>query len=399
MEAMLADTHPQPVQHVSQSLPLVHLFGAFLRLGATAFGGPAMIAYIRMTVVERRKWLDEGTVRDGVALCQTIPGATAMQLSAYIGFCVRGVAGAAASFIGFGLPSFLLMMMLSALYGRWSHLPTGISAFRGLQVLIVAIVANATVSFGRASLKQWRHVIIALVAAGMFAWGIHPIPVILLSAVFGFALPHRPSIPDLTVDAARDFHSTRPLVWLVALAVLACALLFRVERRLFELAILMFRIDLFAFGGGFASVPLMFHEIVETRSWMDASMFLDGIALGQITPGPIVMTATFVGYSLYGVVGGMIATVSVFLPSFVIVVGIAPYFDRLRRSVSFQQAIDGIMCSSVGLMSTVTLRFALDIPWDLLRVLLASTAMAALLLKVDIIWVVLIGTAVSMLGL
>jgi chromate transporter len=388
-----------PDINLTPAVSIARVFLTFLRLGATAFGGPAMLAYIRMIVVEQEQWLDEGTVHDGVALCQTIPGATAMQLSAYVGYRVRGVAGAAASFIGFGLPSFLLMMMLSAFYGRWSKLPTGLSAFHGLQVIIVALVANATVAFARASLKHWRHVIIALVAAGMFGWGIHPISVLLLSAVFGFALPHRPSVPDLTIDAARDFRSTRPLVWLLALAALAYVGLFFVERRLFELAIFMFRIDLFAFGGGFASVPLMFHEIVEARSWMDASTFLDGIALGQITPGPIVITATFVGYLLYGVVGGIIATISVFLPSFVIAVGIAPYFDRLRRSFSFQQAIGGIVCTSVGLMFTVTIRFALDIPWDLMRVLLASTAFAALLVKTDIIWVVLIGTAVSVLAL
>ena len=152
----------------SQSPSLSHLFISFLRLGATAFGGPAMIAYIRKMAVEKKHWLDDQSARDGVALCQTIPGATAMQMSAYVGFRARGVGGAAASFIGFGLPAFLFMMILSALYAQTHTLPAVVSAFNGLQAIVVALVANATLSFGRTSIKNWRNVINALIAAGLF---------------------------------------------------------------------------------------------------------------------------------------------------------------------------------------------------------------------------------------
>ena len=136
----------------------------------------------------------------------------------------------------------------------------------------------------------------------------------------------------------------------------------------------MFRIDLFAFGGGFASVPLMYNEIVDVRSWMDGQTFLNGIALGQITPGPIVITATFVGYMLYGLIGAGVATVSIFLPSFLIVIGVTPYIDRLRNSAYFAGAIRAILCSFVGLLLTVTFRFASNISWDIPRVLLAVAA-------------------------
>jgi chromate transporter len=161
----------------------------------------------------------------------------------------------------------------------------------------------------------------------------------------------------------------------------------------------MFRIDLFAFGGGFASVPLMFHEVVEVRSWLDAPTLLNGIALGQVTPGPIVITATFIGYLLKGLPGGLIATICVFLPSFMMVVGTVPDFDRLRSSPYFKKVITGIFCSFVGLLLTVTIRFALDIPWDLPRTLLTIAAFVALILKLDILWVVLIGTAISLIVL
>jgi chromate transporter len=159
----------------------------------------------------------------------------------------------------------------------------------------------------------------------------------------------------------------------------------------------MFRIDLLAFGGGFAFVPLMFHEIVEVRSWIDGPTFVNGVALGQITPGPIIITATFVGYVLDGLVGALTATVSVFLPSFLLVVGLVPHVDRLRRSLTFNKALNSILCSFVGLLLITTLRFAVNVPWDPTRTLLASATFGALLWQVEILWVVLIGTVVSVL--
>lgn len=192
-------------------------------------------------------------------------------------------------------------------------------------------------------------------------------------------------------------YSTRSLAALLALTAVVLSLLFTVDLRLFKLAVLMFRIDLLAFGGGFASVPIMFHEIVDVRRWLDGPTLLNGIALGQITPGPIVITATFIGYFLYGPPGGIVATISVFLPSFLVVVGAAPYYDRLRMSGNFQKANEGILCSFVGLLFSVTVRFAMNVSWDVIRVMLAVAAFVALRLKVKILWVVLIGTIISVL--
>jgi len=383
-------------QHFNKNPSLAHLFTSFLRLGASSFGGPAMVAYIRKMAVEQKHWLDEESFRYGVALCQTIPGATAMQTSAYVGLRARGAAGALASFAGFGLPAFIIMMALSALYVRTYSLPAVVSAFNGLQAIIVAIVANATVSFGTTYLKKWRDIIIAIAAAIMFGLGVNPIVVILFAALLGLVLYNRQTLPQQTVDPEGKSCFTRPVLLILSAAAIGFIILFFVHRGLFDLALLMFRIDLFAFGGGFASVPIMFHEIVDVRSWMDGPTFLNGMALGQVTPGPIVITATFIGYLLYGPVGGVIATISVFLPSFLIVVGIAPYFDRLRTSLHFNKAIEGILCSFVGLLLSVTIRFALNIPWDFPRIIFTGVAFVALHFKVDILWVVLIGTVISM---
>ena len=379
---------------LSNTPSLARLFLSFLRLGATAFGGPAMIAYIRRMVVEQKKWVDEASFRDGIAFCQMVPGATAMQASAYVGLKLRGVSGAAVSFIGFGLPAFLFMMFLSIFYMQTLNLPAVVSAFNGLQAIVVSIIANAAITFGRVYVKNWQAAAIAIAAGILFFFGINPIPVILLAAGAGILLLLKQPSPIVKSSGGR-LTTYRSVLIIITVVILALAILFFADRGLFDLAALMLRIDLFAFGGGFASVPLMFNEVVNLHSWMDSRTFLNGIALGQITPGPIVITATFIGYVLYGLLGGIIATISVFLPSFLIVAGVAPYFDKLRSFPYFGKAIIGVLSSFVGLLLSVTILFALKIPWDLFRIVIALSAFVALFLKVEIYWVVLAGIIVS----
>ena len=389
----MQDVQEKPTQP-PPSLP--RLFSSFLRLGTTAFGGPAMIAYIRELAVERERWLHKETFQEGVALCQTIPGATAMQVAAYVGLRVRGVRGSITSYLGFGLPAFFFMLVLSALYSRTHSLPTVIAAFSGLQAIIVAIVANAAISFGKTSLSDWKTWGIALAAAGLFWLAAHPALIMLLAALLGMALNSgQPAAPQAEPRPHLP-STTLPLLFLLAVTAAGFTLLAFFRDDLAQLALLMARIDLLAFGGGFASVPLLFHEIVETRAWLDGPTFLDGIALGQLTPGPIVITATFVGYLLQGLFGALIATVAMFLPSLLLLITTAPYFARLHASPRFNLAVAGVLCSFVGLLCTVTIRLALHVHWDWPHLLLAGVAFAALLKKIDLLWVVLVGAVVAM---
>jgi len=376
---------------------LGRLFFSFLRLGTTAFGGPAMIVHIRELAVGRERWLDKDSFRDGVALCQAIPGATAMQMAAYVGLRLRGVRGAIAGYIGFGLPAFIFMLALSGLYARSHALPAMVAIFSGLQAIIVAIVANATLSFGRSSLTSWQNGVVALMAAVLFGLAAHPILILILAALLSLLLSNGHPAMQQAEPRTHVPATTLPLLFLLAATGAGFALVAFFRNDLAQLALLMARIDLIAFGGGFASVPLLFHEIVETRSWLDAATFLDGIALGQLTPGPIVITATFVGYLLDGLAGAIIATIGMFLPSLLLLIGTAPHFSRLRASSLFSRAIDGVLCSFVGLLFAVTIRFALHVHWDVPHLFLAAAAFGALLKKIDLLWVVLAGATVSIL--
>jgi len=391
---------------------ITRVFFSFFKLGLAAFGGPAMVAYIRELSVEKNKWLSKGSFRHGVAICQSIPGATAMQAAAYAGLRAAGGAGAVAAFVGFGLPAFVLMVVLSAVYGRVHDLASVISAFKGLQLIVIALVANATINFGRSSIKKWQDFVLAAGAAAILVMHGSPVSVILASALLGLILyPSEDSLKDKSSfdtagNALNLTENGKNLTWkqnlatpliLLILVGLGLTGLFFFNHKLFDLSALMLKVDLFAFGGGYASVPLMLHEVVGVRHWMDSKIFMDGIALGQVTPGPIVITATFVGYFIAGIPGALIGTLSIFTPSLIILTAVVPYFDKVKDNILFQKGLRGVLASFVGLLLAVTIQFSMAIHWDIYPVLIALAAFTALRLKQDILWVVIIGAAIAAL--
>jgi chromate transporter len=379
-------------------VPAGRLFLALLRLGMTAFGGPAMVAYIRDLAVKKRHWLSQQSFEDGAALCQSIPGATAMQTAAYVGLRAGGPLGALAAFVGFGLPAFVLMVGLSAAYQAGRDLGPVLAAFRGLNVVVIAIIANAALNFGRNSIKNWRDAILAAGAAAFLVLHGSPIIAIVASAALSLLLYRGVNLPAKSARAASADSGRRMLRFTAILALLVVAglvVLYLLDRRLLDLATLMLKVDVFAFGGGFASVPLMLHEVIGVRHWLDSKTFMDGIALGQVTPGPIVITATFVGYQIAGVLGAVVGTVGIFTPSFLMVLVTVPYFDRLQHSLWFRRPLRGVLASFVGLLVAVAINFGLAVAWSIPAVLIAAAAFAALRFKIDILWVVLAGAAVA----
>jgi chromate transporter len=375
------------------------IFRAFLRLGLTAFGGPAMVAHIGELAVERKGWLSRDAFKDGVALAQSIPGATAMQTAAYCGLQAGGKWGAAAAYVGFGLPAMVMMIGLSAAYAATHRSPISTALFCGLQVVVVAIVSRAVITFGKTAIRSVPAAAIAVGAGTYLMYGGSPFIVIVCAAAFGIALCRPSGEADGQTDEPEEDGSLKWLGVMIALVAVGLAALWFTDSKLFDLSALMMRIDAAAFGGGFASVPLMLNQVVGVRHWMDAGTFMDGIAMGQVTPGPIVITATFVGYQLAGLAGAFVGTAAVFLPSFVILVTIEPYFKRLRKNAVFQRAIAGILASFVGLILSTAIKFGLAAHWSAPTILLCCGAFAALMLKVDILPVVVVGGIISVLVL
>jgi chromate transporter len=385
-------------QHRPYTPPNVsELFLSFLRLGSVSFGGPAMVTYIKALAVAKKKWLSEDDFKQGTALCQAVPGATAMQCAAFVGLRARGLRGALATYVGFGLPAFVLMLGFSIAYQHAVKLDVVTSILFGLRAIVVALIANSAWTFIRSSVKKPREAVIAAAASLLFLISDNPFLIVAAAGLSGTLWlrgnkqePRRQS----TQSNQKTFQS---MVLLAAFCVALLAVLFFCDRQLLSLGLVMMKIDLFAFGGGFASVPLMYQEIVETHRWMPAGMFMDGIALGQVTPGPIVITAAFAGFQIAGVVGAIVATVCIFLPSLLIVVSVDPWFSRFQTSDRFQGASRAFVLSFVGLLVSVTFRFAWATPWTIQSAAIGAAALTALLCKIDIVWVVLGGAAVSAL--
>jgi len=371
---------------------LARLFTTFLWIGLTAFGGAAMSVQLRKYFVDKKGWMDGNAFDSGLALCQVIPGAIVMQLVAYIGLKLRGIKGALVCFVGFGIPAFLLMLILSILYKYSRNITAAETVLSGLRVIMVAIVAYAAYTFGKKNFLHINDVIIAIVAAGLFVAQIHPAIVLVVAAALGILITKREFFPVLNIIRT----NTLPFFfWLTGLVLVCYGLLFLLSQKYFLLATIMLHIDLFSFGGGLAAIPIMYHELVVFYHWFSEQAFMDGAILGQITPGSIIIAATFYGYVHFGIVGSILATVCVFTPSFLILMGIVPFFDKLSEYPKFNKVINGILCSFVGLLVVVTYRFAIEIHWNVTNVVFTVVAFILLTRNVHVIWLILVGILLS----
>lgn len=373
---------------------LTELFITFLKLGITAFGGPAMVFYIRKIAVDKKKWLDSNTFQEGVALAQAIPGATAMQVAAFVGIKTKGIVGGVISFTAFALPAFLLMLSLSYIYSRTSEVPLVLSIFSGLQVIVISIVLLAAWNFTKPIIRYLREVLIASLAFALFLLKVNPFYIIILCFLLSQLVFKDSSFePHRTVKKAK--FSGIFIIFLI-LSIILLNLYF-LDNTLFNLAVTMVKIDLFAFGGAYASVPLMFHEFVERLGWLDQKTLLDGIALGQITPGPIVITSTFVGFLTKGISGAVVSTIYTFSPSLLLIALSTQFSEKISSSSFFVRAKKGLLASFSGLLLFVTVKFALSVDWNLSKVLIFLFSFLGLLRGISVPLIVLIGVLFSAL--
>ena len=381
---------------------LVSLFLKIFKLGATAYGGPAMISHIKETTVNRYEWVKEGEFMRGVALCQLIPGATMVQIVTYIGYRVRGIWGALTATVAFVLPAFIAILILSAIYFKFHTLWFIQALFKGLGAIVVAIILNACITFGRPILRDWKVILIALLSffAFFFQWNF--VLIFVLAAVAGLLLhpknPQTKGAPSggapLKVAKEKEYLI---IVLLAAFICLALALSYLVDPKIASLSLNLSKIGALAFGGGFTAIPLIQYEMVDRFQWLSTKEFLDGIALGQVTPGPILITATFVGYKVANLLGAFMATLGVFFPSFFILVLLIPYHDRLRGVEKVRMMEQGVLGSFIGMLALVLFNFGRTSLVDIPRILMAAAAFLAIYKKISLPYILLAGGILSII--
>ena len=340
---------------------LARLFWFFLRTGCTAFGGfMSLISIIQVELVEKRRLVEAGDMLNGIALASMLPGPIAVNVSAYAGFRMRGLIGAAAGVLAVVLPSFALMIAAAELHSRFGESAAVRAAFTGVVPAIVAVVLQAGWSVGRKNVTGAGSFALALLAAAAIVvfTGFHVIPAVILAAGMLGALLLR----DAGDDAAGARVSAPPRAaagwrWPFAFLLAGALALFLSPTPGFvrasppaHLFTTFSGMSLTLFGGGYVFVPMIQKTVVESHRWIGAEQFNAAIAAGQVTPGPILVSATFIGYEVAGFAGAAAATAGMFAPPAMLILLAAQQLDRVRESASLRRGLRGVRAAVCGMI-------------------------------------------------
>jgi chromate transporter len=348
---------------------LRELARVFLLLGSTAFGGPAAhIAMLEDQAVTRRRWLSRERFLDYLSAANLIPGPNSTELAIHIGYHRAGWAGLVVAGLCFILPAALIVTALAWAYLRFGALPELQGVLTGVKPVVIAVVLQAIWRLGRSALRTPLLSTLAIVAAAAALTGLNELVVLGATGVLAALLGARPRATAASV-------LLWPLFWFFA------------------------KVGAVLYGSGYVLLAFLQNGLVVQRGWLTETQLLDAIAIGQVTPGPVFTTATFVGYLVAGLPGAVVATLGIFLPAFVFVAISGPLIPRLRRSALASALLDGVNVASLALMAVVTLQLARTAIVDLPTLLLALGSAALLLTtRLNSAWLMLAG-ALTGLGL
>ena len=373
---------PQPYRVSPRSLSR-----EFMKLGVTGFGGGiAVIAQIRRLAVRDRHWLTEGEFLDAVSLAQSLPGANAANAVTYIGLKLAGLRGALVSTSSFILPSFLMMIGLTIAHNYLYELPAAQRVFQGFNAAVVGLIAATTVRLGKTAMqRQWHLELGVGVAFLLIFTNITVAEVVLLAGLIGVFIQsfkvrarHRvrrrlrlqrqaeevasPETVTATHEESTEQNAQRSLfsiAWpLLAVLLFSFSTILDKFVVIWQLMTIFLRVGTVTFGGGFVMIPQIETDVVEVHGWLSRQAFADGMAFGQLTPGPILITATFIGFKVAGLAGAIAATLSAFLPSFVMTTIAGTSLNRFRANTHVQSFLGGVAPAVVGMLAAAGVSLA-----------------------------------------
>jgi chromate transporter len=359
----------------------------FVRLGFTAFGGPAAhIALMRDELVKRRQWLSDDEFLDLLGATNLIPGPNSTEMAIHIGYRRAGWAGLIAGGAGFIIPAMLSVLALAWAYVEYGATPQAAALLYGVQPVIIAVVGQALWELGRKAVKDRLTALVGAAALGLYVFGVSELPLLFAGALLVALIRNRAAFSRL---------ASRFTLYASVLPLPSSFLL-----QPFDLSTLFWtflRIGSVLYGSGYVLLAFLRADFVEGLGWLTDKQLLDAIAAGQVTPGPVFTTATFIGYLLGGLPGALLATLGIFLPAFVFVALSAPFVARLRRSAWAGGLLDGVNVASLALMAAVTVQLAGAALVDPLTVALALASLIALVrFNVNSTWLVLGGALVGL---
>jgi len=364
---------------------LAEIAALFLRLGCTAFGGPAAhIAMFEDEVVRRRRWLTSEEFLDLLGATNLIPGPNSTEMAIHIGHRRAGSPGLVVAGVCFIVPATLIVGAIAWAYVRWGRLPQAEALLYGVKPVIIAVVAQALLGLGRTALKTPLLIALGTAAVALNPGGVHEL-MILFGAGTIAAILRQTSARDAPLAAPLLPHG---LLGGAAPASAAAAISFTHT----SLFLFFLKVGSVLFGSGYVLLAFLRADLVDRWHWLSQSQLLDAVAVGQITPGPVFTTATFIGYVLGGIPGASVATLGIFLPAFVFVALSGPLVPRLRRSPAAAAFLDGVNVASLALMAVVTWQLSRAALCDGFTLALAfASAVLLFRFRVNSAWLVLGG--------
>jgi len=374
--------------------PLSHVALLFLRLGFTAFGGPAAhIAMMEDEVVRRRHWLTRERFLDLLGAANLIPGPSSTEMAIYIGYTQAGCRGIVLGGACFILPAALMTLALAWVYVRFGQLPQISGILYGVKPVVIAIIVQAIWSLRRAAIKNRTQLVIGLLALIVAAVTGRTLSVligagVLMCLVFGIQTgrPRSMLLPAvLPLPVSRGLVAALPAAAVVSVSLLSLFLVF-------------FKVGAVVFGSGYVLLAFLKAYLVDQRHWLTNAQLLDAVAVGQVTPGPVFTTATFIGYLLAGLPGAGLATLGIFLPGFLLVAISGPLIAWLRRSSYASRFLDGVNVAALALMTVVTWQLgrASLRDWPTIGLALLS-AILLLRFRLNSVWLIAIGATAGLM--
>ncbi len=396
-----------------QHTTLRYLFLTFLKIGAISWGGfMALISVVQTQFVDKSRVIENEDVLDGIALAGVLPGPMAFNVVAYIGYKLRGLKGAFVSMAGIILPSLILMLILSYLYFSYGNIPAISQFFKGIYPAIAAIILSVAINMSKKNIKDIYQILIALSALVLliFIKSFYiTIVVILLGGVTGYSI-YRRRIENAPLPIVRNEKSGRNIflflggfVFIVALLVLIFP--FLCDSSMSTTCLLQQKISLIfsglslsLFGGGYVVIPILENLFVHQLGWLSLKEFADGIALGQITPGPIFISATFIGYKVGGLWGALNATFFIFVPPALLMILLSHFIERIKYSITIQAIFKGLRPAVIGMIfsAVYTMAKSSEVIWASLIIFLLVLFLA-MYYKVNVVYLIPIAGVLGIL--
>jgi chromate transporter len=354
----------------------------FLRLGTTAFGGPAAhIAMMEEGLVRKRGWLSREQFLDLLGASNLIPGPSSSELAIHIGYWCGGWRGLLTAGACFIFPAAAMVAAIGWLYVRFGKLPATAGILYGIKPIVVAVILQALWGLGRTAVKTKFLAFVAVASLFLSLFGLHPLLLLLFAGVTACASRLRTlqlsALPSVTIGAGGAAIASFNLT---------------------SLFLVFLKIGAIVFGSGYVLLAFLRADLVAHRGWLTDAQLLDAVAVGQVTPGPVFTTATFIGYVLGGIRGAVVATVGIFLPAFLLVAASGPLIPRIRESKLAGAFLDGVNVGSLALMVAVSWQLARAALICVPTIVLAGASLFVLLrYRLNSAWLVLIGAMIGVL--